>query len=83
MFQKKSIYSLGVLFLLVGLLWLYSGHLIHALPSENHMDKEMNHEDSMDHSNHDMNLGLSLLGVIPTLIGFYLIDKHNRSLGRH
>lgn len=79
MFKKRSVYILGTLLLLVGLLWLHSGHLLHALPMEDHMESNK-HQEEMGH---DVNLGFSLLGVIPTLLGLYLIEKHNRSLGRH
>ena len=80
MFNKKSIYILGVLFLLLGLMWLHSGHLLHHSPESDH--KEVHNEDN-HHEKEEVDFGFSLLGLIPTLLGIYLIDKHNRSLGRH
>jgi len=75
MYNQKSIYFLGIAFLLIGLLWLHSGHLIHS--------DSATHEETPDNHTEDINLKFSLLGLIPTLLGVYLIDKHNRSLGRH
>jgi len=75
MFKQKSIYFLGIALLLLGLMWLHSGHLIHS-DSSSHIEIPDNHTK-------DINLKFSLLGIIPTLLGVYLIDKHNRILGRH
>jgi uncharacterized membrane protein len=74
MFKDKKIYYIGILLLLTGLFWLHSGDIIYHYNSS-HID----HPDELE----DINLGFSLLGLIPTLLGIYLIDKHNRALGRH
>ena len=89
MFKKKSIYFLGIFLLLLGLLWLHSGHLLHAMPNNNHIEDTSIHEEiehyshNIDNKGHNVNLEFSILGLIPTLLGVFLIDKHNRVLGRH
>lgn len=75
MFKQKSIYFLGVALLLLGLLWLHSGHLLH--------NSEMSKIEHMENEGHNVDLGFSLIGLFPTLLGIFLIDKHNRSLSRH
>ena len=77
MFKQKSIYIIGILFLFLGLLWLHSGHMLqHSDSAESHV--EDHNEDN--HHDEEVNFGFSFLGIIPTLLGVYLIDKHNREL---
>jgi len=76
MFKKKSIYFLGIALLLLGLMWLHSGHLLHDSPEQNHMGEH----NKDNHHREEVDIKFSLLGIIPTLLGVYLIDKHNREL---
>ena len=63
--MNKSIYFLGILILFLGLFWLHSSDLIFHLNGE-------------DHEKEEPELKFSLLGLIPTLLGLYLIEIYNR-----
>ena len=77
MFKQKSIYFIGVLLLIIGLFWIHSADIIfHLNPKNEEPEKHPNKPEEID-------LKFALLGLIPTLLGIYLIDKHNRSLGRN
>lgn len=65
--MNKTFYFLGIIFLVVGLFWLHSSDLIFHLNERNN-----NHEDEVD-------LKFALLGLIPTLVGLYFIEKYNRN----
>lgn len=67
--SHKIVYFFGILLLFLGLFWLHSSDLIYHLNNDNHNEE-------------DISLKFSLLGLIPTLIGLYLIEKYNRNLSK-
>lgn len=65
--SHKIVYFFGILLLFLGLFWLHSSDLIY------HLNKN-----SEEHSE-DIDLKFSLLGLIPTLFGLYLIEMYNKN----
>ena len=68
--NQKSFYFFGVLLLALGLFWIHSSDLIYHL------------NETDEHSDENVNLKFSLLGLIPTLVGLYFIEKYNRNLSK-
>lgn len=66
--MDKGFYFLGIVLLVIGLFWLHSSDLIFHL-----------NEGNDNHEENEVDLKFALLGLIPTLVGLYFIEKYNRN----
>jgi len=69
--MNKKFYFLGILLLLLGLFWLHSYDLVFHLTEDEH-------EQNSDTISENIDLKFSMLGLIPTLLGLYLIEIYNK-----
>ncbi|MEK6914429.1 MAG: hypothetical protein AABW83_02150 [Nanoarchaeota archaeon] len=70
--MNKTIYFVGIVFLFIGLFWLHSSDLIYHL----------NDDKKDEHNEEEIDLKFSLIGLIPTLFGLYLIENYNKNAKR-